>query len=109
MMRMRLLLGGLALAAPAYAERPISKFDSRTPDLEMTSPKTMNEIERCLIDVDDRPAPNVYRQPDRPNEVTLIWPNQWPLTYARVDLTKTSGGTEIRSWKMGKQARECAS
>ena len=109
-MRRLLIAMGLTASGPAFAEHPISKFDSRTPDLEMASKRTLNDIERCLIDAEDWPAPNVYRQPDRPNEVTLIWPNQWPFTYARVDLTRgPDGGTKVRSWKMAKQARNCAS
>lgn len=90
---------------------PISKFDDRAPVADYVSPKALPDIERCLIDMAGWLAPNVYRQPDRPNQVTLLWiagGTGAGLAAARIDLTQTADGTKVRSWMPAKQARECA-
>lgn len=97
------------LGAPAIAERPISKFDTRPTDLDVMSKRSVSEIERCLIDVDGWPPPHIYRQPDRPNHEVLVWvPLGSPFTHARVDLEASEGGTHVRAWKFSQQARICS-
>ncbi|MBW6524414.1 hypothetical protein KZ810_12975 [Sphingomonas sp. RHCKR47] len=78
---------------------------------EYDSSATMGDAERCLIDVGDFGPPLVYRQPDRPDDVTLIWLKWGEFAGAgrgRVDLHRTATGTHVRSWMPAKQVAECA-
>jgi hypothetical protein len=109
---MRVLMVGAMLAASASqaGAGPISKFDNRPPVGEYETSRSVEEIERCLIDMDGWLAPNVYRQPDRPNEVTLLWISGGTpagTAAARIDLRKTASGSHAKSWMPAKQALAC--
>lgn len=95
----------IALAIAAAAQGPISKFGE--PDLVLESRRSASEIERCLIDTPGRFAPSIYRQPDRPNQTTIVWSNGSGVAIYRVDLMTTASGTRIKSWKSEKQVRGC--
>lgn len=103
------------LAAPALTldtgEGPISKFDKRPPVVEQASARAMGDIERCLIDLPGIPAPNVYRQLDKPDQVTIVWVSTGQFNgtaMARADLrTVSGGGTNVRLWLKDASARAC--
>lgn len=106
--RMIALAAGAALCCGAG---PISKFDAKAPIADYVSTASLEQIERCLIDMDGWLAPNVYRQPDRSDQVTLLWIAGGSLNgtaAARVDLKREAMGTHVRSWMPAKQARACA-
>ncbi len=105
-MRSVILLAA-AVAGPATAQGPISKFDSRPPIADYVSSAKMEDIERCLIDMRNQPIPYVYRQPDRPDEVQLFWIVEVTVD-ARLDLRRVPTGTHVRSWMSAKQALACA-
>lgn len=91
------------------AAGPISKWDERAPDLSYASSAPIYEIERCLIDMPNAVAPSVYRQPDRPGEVTLVWPNQFGNSIGRVTLSGSDTRTAVRSWRVrGESVLSCA-
>lgn len=97
------------VAQPTLAEGPFSKFDRKPPAAEYASPRKLEDIERCLIDMDGFIAPIVYRQPDRPDDVTLMWRGgSFAIALARIDLHRESGGTRIRSWLEARQVQDCA-
>jgi len=102
----------IAFCAPsAQAQGPISKFDEKPPVAEYRSANSLEDIERCLIDMEGWLAPNVYRQPDRPDQVTLLWIAGGMYAgkaAARVDLVRDGTGTQVKSWMPAKQARACA-
>lgn len=101
----------LILLIAALTSGPISKFDGRHAESEYDSPATAGEIERCLIDMSGMTLPQVYRQPDRPNIVTLIWQTHGPLSASaanRVDLTTTATGTHVKGWFSKDDLEECA-
>lgn len=54
-------------------------------------------------------VPYVYRQPDRPDDVMLIWQGTPGLTKARVDLKRVGNRTFVKAWMDNDAARECAS
>jgi hypothetical protein len=85
------------------ADGPISKWDSRTPDLSFVTLASLFDVERCLIDMPKQLAPVVYRQPDRPDEVTIIYPDQYGLSNGRVDLKKSNSGTQVTAWSMSNE------
>jgi hypothetical protein len=87
---------------------PISKWNDERPRIQVISKAPMFDIERCLIDLEGSPAPQVYRQPDRPDEVTLLWVVE-NTTVGRADLKRIAGGTEVKIWAKGNQMRACAS
>lgn len=91
------------------ADGPISKWETKTPDLAYQSEAGIYDIERCMIDMPKQLVPVAFRQPDRPDEVTLIFPDQYGLSSGRVTLKKVSGGTAVTAWSMPKQRVEvCA-
>lgn len=93
-----LLIGGGA-AAQAAPNGPISKFNDR-PREEYISPRFIFDIERCLIDSPGW-SPAVYRQPDKPDQVQMLWISSSDYTggaKARLDLTKVDGGTKVVAW-----------
>lgn len=91
---MAMLIELLLLAAG-----PISKWEAKAPDLDFNSTSQMFDIERCLIDTEKTSAPYVYRQPDRPDETTIIYTGPYGVAGARIDLRKTQAGTHVRAWK----------
>ncbi|VXC63684.1 hypothetical protein [Sphingomonas sp. AX6] len=94
------LLGGVQ-------EGPIGKFSDRAPQVKVTTERPLGDVERCLIDLAGMLAPTVYRQPDRPDDATLIWFNPNGLSSARVDLKRNDSGTEITAWMPAKFIDRC--
>lgn len=95
----------------ALSAGPIAKFETRQPVAEYDTTTKLETVERCLIDLAQGPAPNVYRQPDRPDDVMLIWlkaPEVGGGVVYRLDLHRTSGGTHVRSWMPARQVFDCA-
>lgn len=88
---------------------PISKYDDRPPILEITSARSLGELQRCLVDMNNWPAPMVYRQDDRPNDITLIYTGPGGQAYGRVDLRADGlGKVLVRSWLKSDQVAACA-
>jgi|GEM_PF-6686788 len=87
---------------------PISKFEAKPPLNTIESRRPMEDVERCLIDMDGLLAPNVYRQPDRPDHVTLIWKSPNGISVGRVDIKRVVLGSVLTSWFPAKQVNACA-
>ena len=101
------MLALLYLANAANAG-PISKFESKKPDFEAVSRIALFDIERCLTDMDGWPVPYIYRQPDRPNEINMLWVITNGSTAARAHLLQSDTGVTVRIWNAaGNQARSC--
>lgn len=98
----------IALILLAGGDGPISKFASRTPDAVIASQRPVEDVERCLIDTDGRLPPVVYRQPDKPDDVTIVWTGPNGLAQARVDIHRVGSGSQITSWAFAKAANICA-
>lgn len=95
----------------ALAAGPIAKFDTKLPLSDYHSAVKLEDAERCLIDLAQAPAPSVYRQPDRPNDVMLLWfkaPEGGGGALWRIDLRRDGNGTHVKSWMPLKQAADCA-
>ncbi|WP_455156025.1 hypothetical protein [Sphingomonas zeae] len=91
------------------ADGQIAKFDDRKPEATYVSAKPMEDVERCLVR--QLAPPNVYRQPDRPDDVMIVWLSGGPASgnaAARVDLHRTGNSTAIRSWLPKKFVEPCA-
>lgn len=87
----------------------IAKFDDRAPSAEFVSAAKLEDVERCLIRA--LAPPQVYRQPDRPDEVTLVWPGvsiSAGNAAARVDLSRVNGRTSVKAWLAPKVVKACA-
>lgn len=97
-----------AAAAPVTAAGPVSKFDAKKPVAAYVSPSKLEDIERCLIEMDGLVPPIVYRQPDRPDEAMLLWRVGMSLSLGRIDLKRAEAGTKITSWLDAKQVSACA-
>lgn len=90
------------------ANGPLSKFDEKEPELRTISPVPLHDLERCLMDLKNHPLPMVIRQPDRPDNVTLVYYVQM-RAMDRIDLKRTPSGTEVVAWQAGNQAKSCIS
>ena len=72
-MRLKILLiASLVFAAPCSAD-DIGSVRQKVPEFTASSDKGLFDIERCVIDTDNIGKPWVYRQPDRPESVMLVW------------------------------------
>lgn len=74
-MRLHTMAAGLLLAfAPTAAwTADLAGLIKTQPVFAMTTSKRMYDLERCMIEVDAPTMPHVYRQPDRPDRVMLVW------------------------------------
>lgn len=90
----------MALPTSAVAG-PLSKWDSRQPDVAYVSTANINDIERCLIDLDGANGmPVVYNQPDRPQRRVMVWSGGEGDSSSRIDLETVPNGTRIVAWKL---------
>lgn len=85
------LLIAMLFVAPASAF-DLGKIRNLPPDDTVNSKLNMFDIERCMIDVDAASVASVYRQPDRPNEVTLVW-----FTAIMVTMVANDEGTYVEA------------
>lgn len=111
-MKLLVFMVGAFAAISAQAAGPFAKFESRPAIEEFETLTKMEDVERCLIDIDGMLAPNVYRQPDRPDQVRILWIAGAPyagVAGARIDLKRSAkGGTSVKSWLKSRQVRVCA-
>ena len=97
-----------SLGSAHAVDGPFSKFDAHKPEFEGRSDLAVNEIERCMLDIGGKYGPpTVYRQPDRPDTVTMLWIDK-QTTMRRIDLRKDGNGTLVRAWHPRDQAADCA-
>ena len=103
----KILIAAVALSASVAIAGPISKFDDRKPDLEMVSSVPLFDIERCMTDMDNWPVPFIYRQPDRPGELNMLWVYNMK-TIARAYFVTTPAGVVVKIWgAAGNQTNSC--
>lgn len=101
----------IAVAIAMLAAGPVSKFDNNRPSADYLTLTKLEDVERCLIDLDGPGLPQVFRQPDRPDDVMLLWTAKGPLSAPvmhRVDLHRTNNGTSIKAWIIQKWIMTCA-
>src|SRR5690606_8208467 len=104
-----LLISALSLytSLPAAAQS-VAKWESKQPSVAGYVDQSMFDIERRLIHIDRMSVPYVYRQPDRPDFVMLIWQGRPGVTKARADLSRAGAGTTVKIWMDNDEARRCA-
>jgi hypothetical protein len=103
------VIAAAALATPiAGIAGPISKWDSRKPEYEYVSSANIFDAERCIIDADGKPVASVFRQPDRPDEVMIVFTNTGNNAETRIDLKRVNGQLKVKAWNAPKQLLECA-
>lgn len=75
-MNARYLVATAVVAAtwlsPAIAS-DVAGLMKTQPVFSNTTNKNMYDLERCMIEVDGPIMPHVYRQPDRPQRVLMVW------------------------------------
>lgn len=72
MIKRTLLISGLIFASPALGA-DVAGLMKTVPVFSTATAKNMYELERCMIEVDGPIMPHVYRQPDRPQRVMMVW------------------------------------
>ena len=56
-----------------FAADDIGGVREKSPESTAEVPMNLFDVERCVIDTDNIGKPWVYRQPDRPEAVMLVW------------------------------------
>lgn len=89
---------------------PISKWDDKRVEDDFQSEARLNDIERCLIDLDGILAPYVYRQPDRPDVVTILYvAGNSGIAAGKVVIESSGNRSRVRVWGANwKGIRRCA-
>ncbi|MDK2757533.1 MAG: hypothetical protein KYX66_12435 [Blastomonas fulva] len=105
----RTMLACAALMLPAAAAAgPISKWDDRAPEFDYVSRANLHDVERCILDANGWPLPMVYRQPDRPDSVTLMYVDGTGLAAGRIDLKVIDNILHVKAWDAPKAIIQCA-
>lgn len=78
----------------------------KTPEFTATVPVNMYDVERCVIDTDNIGKPWVYRQPDRPNDVMLVWESSDFGNATVLEMHKEGGTTTMKFWGRNKAWRK---
>ena len=97
---MKRILLGVALAAVStstFAAKELAELRAEKPHFTAEVPLNVFDIERCVIETVDKRA-WVYRQPDRPNDVMLVWQS---AELGGVTLLEMKGGTQTTLWFRG--------
>jgi hypothetical protein len=106
-MRIILLMTLLGAVEPSGQ---VAKFDSRKPTAEYIAAAKLEDVERCLIRSGS--PPQVYRQPDRVDDVSLVWTAGGVSSgnaAARVDLHRVAAeSTKVTSWLSDSVVGPCA-
>ena len=105
MLKKIIMLSVIALIPLKAAAGPISKFDEQKPVIEQVSTVPLFDLERCLIDMDNHAGAFVYRQPDRPEEVNILWVVM-DFTTSRAHLKVVDSGVAVRIWIKGNLPRK---
>lgn len=78
----------------------------KAPEFTATVPLNMYDIERCVIDTDNIGKPWVYRQPDRPNDVMLVWESSDLGNATVLEMHKQNSTTSMKFWGRNKAWRK---
>jgi hypothetical protein len=99
-----ILLLAFAIAAPCSAD-DIGSVRQKVPEFTANSDKNLFDVERCIIDTDNIGKPWVYRQPDRPEQVMLVWESS---DFGDATVLEMSGlrPVELRFWGRNKAWRK---
>lgn len=96
--RPRIAFAAAMLTVPIAAiAGPFSKYETRQLEHDYQSRAKIFDVERCIIDVDGWPPPLVFRQPDRPDVVTIIWTEDGGAG-GRLDLIQRETMLQVRGW-----------
>ena len=99
-----ILLAVWSSAAQAF---DLGKLLKEKPDGEFTSPKSVYDIERCLLLRDWRDPVFLYRAPDRPEESLVYFTGGFNETRA-IELRRADGGTQVRVHSIAvEKVKEC--
>lgn len=93
-----LLVASLAaIPSSALASKEIAELRAEKPHFTAEVSLNVFDIERCVIATVDKRA-WVYRQPDRPNDVMLVWQS---AELGSVTLLEMKGGDQTKLWFRG--------
>lgn len=104
---MRLVIFALIasiVASPALAD-DIGGVRAKSPEFTAEVDMNLFDVERCIIDTDNIGKPWVYRQPDRPNDVMLVWESS-DFGNATILEMKGSDRISIKFWGRNKVWRK---
>lgn len=80
----------------------------RAKPAEFTASVVLNsfDVERCIINRDSIGIPIIYRQPDRPDDVTFVWQSSDFGNVTVLEMHRQSGVVEMKFWGRNKAWRK---
>lgn len=94
----------LLVASPVLAD-DIGGVSAKPPEFTAEVQMNLFDVERCVIDTDNIGKPWVYRQPDRPEDVMLVWESS-DLGAATVLEMRGLQNIQIKFWGRNKVWRK---
>lgn len=78
---------------------------AKAPEFAATVDLNLYDVERCMIDTDNIGKPWIYRQPDRPHTVLLVWESS---DFGNATVLEMNGlkPIEIKFWGRNKAWRK---
>jgi hypothetical protein len=99
-------LGAMVMQTGIAHADDIGSVRKKVPEFSATVPMNMFDIERCVIDTDNIGKPWVYRQPDRPNDVMLVWESSDFGNATVLEMHKDGNTTTMKFWGRNKAWRK---
>lgn len=96
-MMKRLLIATVCVFPTAAGAVDMANYLKSPPSVDMATARGMYDVERCAVQVDGPSVASVYRQPDRPAEVTIVWA---PGELGGISVVKLAGieATNLKFW-----------
>ena len=96
------LVASLMFVPGAASAADLANFMNREPVNQIRTEKRLYDVERCIINAEGPSMPFVYRQPDQPERVIIVWDIVWDArsiggVSAAVELNGLAN-TELRFW-----------
>lgn len=99
------ILAFSCVISPAKAD-DIGGVRKKEPEYTASVPMNMFDIERCAIDTDNIGKPWVYRQPDRPDDVMLVWESSDFGNATVIEMHRNGNNTALKFWGRNKVWRK---
>lgn len=84
----------------------IGSVRKKPPEFAVTVALNLFDIERCVIDTDNIGKPWVYRQPDRPDDVMLVWESSDLGAATVLEMHRDGNSTTMKFWGRNKARRK---
>ena len=101
-------LCGAGILASAAQAKDLADLIQTEPRFSMVINKKLFDTERCLIQADTLTSPIIYRQPDIPGKVMMVYPHKVQNNggVKAVVILEDINHTKVRFWGPGRYLRD---